>query len=65
VARAAVSSVYSLKIKKVDAMKAEIKEIMLNQKPQGEDLELYMRRWKDLDEAQNMMNRSLGRIIIK
>jgi len=64
VARATISSVYSLKVKKVDAMKKEIKEIILNQKPEGEDLELYMRRWKELDEAQNLMNRALGRIIV-
>ncbi|RLD64775.1 MAG: hypothetical protein DRI84_08210, partial [Bacteroidetes bacterium] len=64
VARATVSSVYSLKIKKVDSMKAKIKEIFSNQNPQGDDLEIYMRRWKELDEAQNQMNRALGRIIV-
>ncbi len=64
VARATVSSVYSLKIKKVDSMKAKIKEIFSSQNPQGEDLELYMRRWKELDKAQNQMNRALGRIIV-
>ena len=64
VARAVVSSVYSMKIRKVDMMKKEIKEIILNQKPEGEDLELYMRRWKKLDDIQNQMNRMLGRIIV-
>lgn len=64
VARATISSVYSLKIRKVDKMKEEIKKIFKDQNPQGDDLELYMRRWKELDEAQNKMNKALGRIIV-
>ncbi|MCK5857479.1 MAG: DNA primase, partial [Bacteroidales bacterium] len=65
VARAAVSSVYSLKIRKVEAMKMALMEKIKTTSPSEEDLDLYMRQARSLDEVRNKMNRELGRIVLK
>jgi len=65
VARAAVSSVYSMKIKKVEKMKLDIMEKIKTTNPSAEDLELYLREAKNIDEIRNRMNRELGRIVLK
>ncbi len=65
VARATISSVYSLKIKKVLAMESEIMEKLKSENPSPEDIELYMRQARTLIEVRNKMNRELGRIILK
>jgi len=65
IARAAVSSVYSLKIRKVEKMKLDIMEKLKISDPADEDIELYLRQAKGLDEIRNKMNRQLGRIVLK
>ena len=65
VARATISSVYSLKIKKVLAMESAIMEKLKSENPSPEDIELYMRQARTLIEVRNKMNRELGRIILK
>ncbi len=65
IARAAVSSVYSLKIRKVEKMKLDIMEKLKTSDPADEDIELYLRQAKGLDEIRNKMNRQLGRIVLK
>ena len=65
IARAAVSSVYSLKIKKVEKMKRDIMEKIKSQSLSEDDIDLYLRQAKGLDEVRNRMNRELGRIVLK
>jgi DNA primase len=65
VARATISTVYSLKIKKVLAMESAIMEKLKSENPSPEDIELYMRQARTLIEVRNKMNRELGRIILK
>jgi len=65
IARAAVSSVYSLKIKKVEKMKRDIMEKIKSQTLTDDDIDLYLRQAKGLDEVRNRMNRELGRIVLK
>jgi len=65
IARATVSSVYSLKIRKVEAMKRELMEKLKSTNLSPEDIELYLRQARTLDEVRNKMNRELGRIVLK
>lgn len=65
IARATVSSIYSLKTRKVQAMKSAIMEELKSAKLSEEDIELYMRKAQRLDEIRNKMYRELGRIILK
>lgn len=63
IARACISSVYSLKVRKISSMKRELLEKMqageLSQEAQNDILVQY----RQLDELQNKLNNGLGRII--
>ncbi len=65
VARATISTVYSMKIRKIDAMKKQIMEQIKNVESDTEDWNILLNDWKLLDKIQNKMNVELGRIIVR
>ncbi len=62
--RITISNVYSLKIKKVEAMKKELMDKVQDSNITSTDLTILLGQVKNLDEIRNRMSRELGRVIV-
>jgi len=64
IARACISSVYSLKIRKITAMKNKLLKQISEENISEEDSEIILAQYRQLDIIQNKLNLGLGRIVV-
>jgi len=64
IARACISSVYSLKIRKITAMKNKLLKQISEENISEEDGEIILAQYRQLDIIQNKLNLGLGRIVV-
>ncbi len=63
IARACISSVYSLKVRKISSMKKELLQKMSQEEVSDESREQILIQYRQLDILQNKLNNGLGRIV--
>ncbi len=64
IARACISSVYSLKIRKINGMKKKLLDKIQEEDISDSDSELILQQYRQLDILQNKLNLGLGRIVV-
>jgi len=64
ISRACISSVYSLKIKKIGGMKDKLLKEISEENITESDKEIILNQYRNLDVLQNKLNLGLGRIVV-
>ena len=64
IARACISSVYPLKIRKINTMKDKLLKQISEENISEEDSEIILAQYRQLDIIQNKLNLGLGRIVV-